>query len=205
MGDADVYYANQDIRKTIDKGIFIGPRLTGPAITSRSRAAAATSTTSRPSRRSSPTGSVVDGPEEIRKAVRQEIKYGSDWIKLLVTGAYKSVGDDPRNVAFSPEEIKARRRGESARRSVAAHAHATEGIKQASPPGVRSIEHGTFIDDEGIRMMVEHGTFLVPTIYVGDYYAEGDKLRAPGQGRRLHQEHAGQVPGRPSAARTRRA
>ncbi len=50
-------------------------------------------------------GLVADGPEEIRKAVREEIKYGSDWIKLLVTGAYQSVGDDPRNVAFSPEEL----------------------------------------------------------------------------------------------------
>ena len=61
---------------------------------------------------------------------------------------------------------------------VAAHAHAAEGIKQAVTAGVRSIEHGTFIDDEGIQMMAAKGTFLVPTIYVGDYYAEGDKLRA---------------------------
>jgi imidazolonepropionase-like amidohydrolase len=61
---------------------------------------------------------------------------------------------------------------------VAAHAHAIEGIKQAVAAGVRSIEHGTFLDDDGIRLMVEKGTFLVPTIYVGDYYAEGDKLRA---------------------------
>jgi imidazolonepropionase-like amidohydrolase len=61
---------------------------------------------------------------------------------------------------------------------VAAHAHAADGIKQAVAAGVRSIEHGTFIDDEGIQMMAAKGIFLVPTIYVGDYYTEGDKLRA---------------------------
>jgi imidazolonepropionase-like amidohydrolase len=179
MGDADVYYANQDIRKTIDKGIFIGPRLTGAGHYLSITGGGGDVNYFSPEQKIIADGLVVDGPEEIRKAVRQEIKYGSDWIKLLVTGAYQSVGDDPRNVAFSPEEIKAA--VDEANRHgvpVAAHAHATEGIKQAVAAGVRSIEHGTFIDDDGIKMMVEHGTFLVPTIYVGDYYAEGDKLRA---------------------------
>ena len=179
MGDADVYYANQDIRKTIDKGIFIGPRLTGAGHYLSITGGGGDVNYFSPEQKVIADGLIVDGPEEIRKAVRQEIKYGSDWIKLLVTGAYQSVGDDPRNVAFSPEEIKAA--VDEANRHgvpVAAHAHATEGIKQAVAAGVRSIEHGTFIDDDAIRMMVEHGTFLVPTIYVGDYYAEGDKLRA---------------------------
>ena len=179
MGDADVYYANQDIRKTIDKGVFIGPRLTGAGHYLSITGGGGDVNYFSPEQKVVADGLVVDGPEEIRKAVRQEIKYGSDWIKLLVTGAYQSVGDDPHNVAFSPEEIKAA--VDEANRHgvpVAAHAHATEGIKQAVAAGVRSIEHGTFIDDEGIRMMVEHGTYLVPTIYVGDYYAEGDKLRA---------------------------
>jgi len=179
MGDADVYYANQDIRKTIDKGIFIGPRLTGAGHYLSITGGGGDVNYFSPEQKVIADGLIADGPEEIRKAVRQEIKYGSDWIKLLVTGAYQSVGDDPRNVAFSPEEIKAA--VDEANRHgvpVAAHAHATEGIKQAVAAGVRSIEHGTFIDDDAIRMMVEHGTFLVPTIYVGDYYAEGDKLRA---------------------------
>ncbi len=179
MGDADVFYANQDIRKTIDKGVFVGPRLTGAGHYLSITGGGGDVNYFSPEQKVIADGLVVDGPEEIRKAVRREIKYGSDWIKLLVTGAYQSVGDDPRNVAFSPEEIRAA--VDEANRHgvpVAAHAHATEGIKQAVAAGVRSIEHGTFIDDEGIRMMVEHGTFLVPTIYVGDYYAEGEKLRA---------------------------
>lgn len=179
MGDADVYYANQDIRKTIDQGVFVGPRLTGAGHYLSITGGGGDVNYFSPEQKVIADGLVVDGPEEIRKAVRQEIKYGSDWIKLLVTGAYQSVGDDPRNVAFSPEELRAA--VDEANRHgvpVAAHAHATEGIKQAVAAGVRSIEHGTFIDDEGIRMLVNHGTFLVPTIYVGDYYAEGDKLRA---------------------------
>lgn len=179
MGDADVYYANQDIRKTIDAGIFVGPRLSGAGHYLSITGGGGDVNYFSPEQKVIADGLVVDGPEEIRKAIRQEIKFGSDWIKLLVTGAYQSVGDDPRNVAFSPEELKAAVE-EASRHNVpvAAHAHATEGIKQAVAAGVRSIEHGTFIDDEAIKMMVERGTFLVPTIYVGDYYNEGDKLRA---------------------------
>jgi len=105
-----------------------------------------------------------------------DINYGSP---LLVTGAFHSVGDDPRNVAFSPDEL-AEAVAEAARHNVpvAAHAHATDGINQAIRAGVRSIEHGTYLNDESIRLMVEHGTFYVPTIYVGDYYAGTDKLLA---------------------------
>jgi imidazolonepropionase-like amidohydrolase len=179
MGDADVFYANQDIRKTIDNGIFIAPRLTGAGHYISITGGGGDVNYISPEQNVIADGLVADGPEEIRKAIREEIKFGSDWIKLLVTGAYQSVGDDPRNVAFSPEELRAAVE-EASRHNVpvAAHAHATEGIKQAVAAGVRSIEHGTFIDDEGIRMMAEKGTFLVPTIYVGDYYTEGDKLRA---------------------------
>jgi imidazolonepropionase-like amidohydrolase len=179
MGDADVFYANQDIRKTVDNGIFIAPRLTGAGHYISITGGGGDVNYISPEQEVIADGLVADGPEEIRKAIREEIKFGSDWIKLLVTGAYQSVGDDPRNVAFSPDELRAA--VEEANRHnvpVAAHAHAAEGIKQAVAAGVRSIEHGTFLDDEGIRMMAEKGTFLVPTIYVGDYYTEGDKLRA---------------------------
>ena len=179
MGDADVYYANQDIRKTVDAGVFVAPRLTGAGHYLSITGGGGDVNYVSPEQHVIADGLVVDGPEEVRKAIRNEIKFGSDWIKLLVTGAYQSVGDDPRNVAFSPEELRAAV-DEANRHNVpvAAHAHAAEGIKQAVAAGVRSIEHGTFIDDEGIKMMAAKGTFLVPTIYVGDYYTEGDKLRA---------------------------
>lgn len=179
MGDADVHYANQDIRKTVDSGVFIAPRLTGAGHYISITGGGGDVNYFSPEQNVIADGLVADGPEEIRKAIREEIKYGSDWIKLLVTGAYQSVGDDPRNVAFSPEELEAAV-SEADRHNVpvAAHAHAADGIRQAVAVGVRSIEHGTFIDDEGIQMMAAKETFLVPTLYVGDYYTEGDKLRA---------------------------
>lgn len=179
MGDADVFYANQDIRKTIEDGVFVGPRITGAAHYISITGGGGDVNFLSPEQSVTADGLVADGPEEIRKAVRQEVKYGSDWIKLLVTGAFQSIGDNPRNLAFSPEELRVA--VEEARRlgvPVAAHAHAAEGIKMSVAAGVRSIEHGTYLDDEAIRMMADAGTFLVPTIYVGDYYAEGDLLLA---------------------------
>ncbi|HEY5658711.1 MAG TPA: amidohydrolase family protein [Myxococcota bacterium] len=179
VGDADVAYANQDLRRVLEAGIFIGPRLTGAGHYLSITGGGGDVNYFSPEQHVIADGLVADGPEEIRKAIRREVKYGSDWIKLLVTGAFQSVGDDPRNVAFSPEELRVA--VEEANRlgvPVAAHAHAAEGIVQAVRAGVRSIEHGTYIDAEAIRLMAKRGTFLVPTVYVGDYYAEGDRLLA---------------------------
>jgi imidazolonepropionase-like amidohydrolase len=179
VGDIDVYYGNQDLRRIIDEGVFIGPRMTGAGHYISITGGGGDVNFFSPGQQVIADGLVADGPEEMRKAVRREVKYGSDWIKLLVTGAFMSVGDNPRNVAFSPEELRAA--VDEANRlgvPVAAHAHAAEGIKQAVRAGVRSIEHGTYIDAEATRMMAKSGTFLVPTIYVGDYYAEGDRLLA---------------------------
>jgi imidazolonepropionase-like amidohydrolase len=177
-GDADVFYAAQDLRKVIDAGIFLGPRLSGAGHYLSITGGGGDINYLSPEQHVIADGFVVDGPEEIRKAVRREIKYGSDWIKLLVTGAFQSVGDNPRNIAFSPEELRAAVE-EAGRHGVpvAAHAHAAEGIKEAVRAGVRSIEHGTFLDAEAIRLMAKRGTFLVPTVYVGDYFAgTGDLL-----------------------------
>lgn len=179
MGDADVFYANQDIRRTIEDSVFVGPRVSGAAHYISITGGGGDVNFLSPEQSVIADGRIADGPEEIRKAVREEVKYGSDWIKLLVTGAFQSVGDNPRNLAFSPEELQAAV-DEAGRLGVpvAAHAHAAEGIKMAVAAGVRSIEHGTYLDDEAIRMMADAGTFLVPTIYVGDYYADGDLLLA---------------------------
>lgn len=183
MGDADVYYANQDLRRVIDAGVFVGPHMCGAGHYISITGGGGDINYLSPEQSVRPDGLIADGPEEIRKAVRTEVKYGSDWIKLLVTGAFESVGDDPRNVAFSPEELRAA--VDEANRHglpVAAHAHATEGIRQAVAAGVRSIEHGTYVDDETLHEMARRGTFMVPTVYLGDFYAGGDsgvdKLRA---------------------------
>ena len=178
MGDADVYYAVQDLKKIIDEGVFLGPRLTGAAHYISITGGGGDINYLSPEQSVIADGLIVDGADEIRKAIRKEIKYGSDWIKIMVTGAFMSVGDQPKNVSFSPAELAAAVR-EAKRQNVpvAAHAHATEGINQAIISGVRSIEHGSFMDQKSIDLMVEHGTFLVPTIYVGDYYAHSGKLR----------------------------
>ncbi len=172
-GDADTAYAHLEVRRAIDEGLFVGPRLTGAGhYISVTGGGGDINFISR-EQRVIADGLVVDGVDDMRKAVREEIKFGSDWIKILVTGAFASAGDNPQDVHFSPEELRvvveeANRRGVP----VMAHAHATEGIKQAVRAGVRSIEHGTFIDSEGIDLMLERGTFLVPTLYIGDFYIE---------------------------------
>jgi imidazolonepropionase-like amidohydrolase len=116
---------------------------------------------------------IVNGVEEMRKAVREDVKFGADWIKLYATGGFFSAGDDPTEQHFSDEEMKvaveeATRLGHS----VAAHAHGAAGIKAAVRAGVRTIEHGTFIDDEGISLMKNRGTFLVPTLRTIEVLAE---------------------------------
>jgi imidazolonepropionase-like amidohydrolase len=170
-GDADVHYAVVDIRRAIDEGRVSGPRLTGAAHYISITGGGGDINFAAPEQHLIADGLVVDGVDEMRKAVRNEVKYGSDWIKLMVTGAFMSAGDDPKDVHLSPEELAvAMEEAGRLRVPVMAHAHSTEGIIQAIEAGVRSIEHGTFIDAEGIRLARKHGTYLVPTFYLGDYY-----------------------------------
>ena len=172
-GDEDVGYANMEIRNAINKGMFTGPHIYGAAHYLSVTGGGGDINFMSYEQKIVPDGLIVDGPDEIRKAIRNEIKYGSDWIKILVTGAFMTTGDNPKNVHFSPEELKAAVE-EAARRDVPvmAHAHATEGIKQAIKAGVRSIEHGSFIDEEAIDMMIQQGTYLVPTLTIGLYFEE---------------------------------
>src|SRR5215211_839492 len=108
---------------------------------------------------------VADGPEQIRAAVRYQIKYGADVIKTCATGGVLSEGDAVGATQYTFEELKAMvDEANKLERKVAAHAHGTEGIKLAVRAGVSSIEHGSFLDEEGARLMKEHGTFLVPTL-----------------------------------------
>ena len=172
-GDADVGYANMEIRNAINKGMFTGPHIYGAAHYLSVTGGGGDINFISYEQEIIPDGLIVDGPEEIRKAIRNEIKYGSDWIKILETGAFMTTGDNPKNVHFSPEELKAVVE-EAARRDVPvmAHAHATEGIKQAVKAGVRSIEHGSFMDEEAIDLMISHGTYLVPTLTIDLYFQE---------------------------------
>lgn len=172
-GDADVFYAHLDLRRAIDEGMVVGPRISGAGHYLSITGGGGDINFLGPEVHIVADGRVVDGVDEIRKAVREEVKFGSDWIKVLVTGAFMSSGDNPQRVQFSVEELDALV-AEAARLGVPvmAHAHATEGIKQAIRAGVRSIEHGTFLDAEAIDMLVEHGVYLIPTMYVGEYFLE---------------------------------
>ena len=172
-GDADVGYSNFDVRNAINKGTFVGPHIYGAGHYLSVLGGGGDINFFSPEQTVIPDGIIVSGPEEVRKAVRTEIKYGSDWIKILETGAFMTVGDNPQNVHFSPEELKAAIE-EANRRDVPvmAHAHATDGIKQAVKAGARSIEHGTYIDDEAIDLMLKHGTYLIPTLTIDLYFKE---------------------------------
>jgi imidazolonepropionase-like amidohydrolase len=126
---------------------------------------------------------VADGVDEALKVTRRNIKYGADVIKICATGGVLSFGDDPRASQYTLEELKAII-GEAHRlgRKAAAHAHGGDGIRLAVLAGIDSIEHGSYIDDEGIKLMKEHKTYLVPTLYLGDWLienAEAIKLPAP--------------------------
>ena len=96
---------------------------------------------------------IADGPDEIRRKVRENIKFGADWIKLLATGGIGSAKTDPRQADYTEDEIRAavlaaREKG----RDVAVHAHGTLGILRAARAGVRSIEHSSMLDDETIAV-----------------------------------------------------
>jgi imidazolonepropionase-like amidohydrolase len=112
---------------------------------------------------------IADGPDQVRAAVRYQAKYGADVIKTCATGGVLSEGDAVGVPQYTFDELKAMvDEAHKLERKVAAHAHGTEGIKIAVRAGVASIEHGSFLDEEGARMMAERGTFLVPTLMAGE-------------------------------------
>jgi imidazolonepropionase-like amidohydrolase len=120
---------------------------------------------------------VADGIAEVQHMVRQNIKYGADLIEICATGGVLSRGDDPQASQYTLEELRAivadaHRLG----RKVAAHAHGAQGILWASEAGVDSVEHGTYINDEGIAEMKKNGTYLVPTLYLEDWMMENGNL-----------------------------
>lgn len=118
----------------------------------------------------------ADGPDEVRKAVREELRAGAKAIKLFASGGVMTPGVDPRSPSLTEDELRAAvEEGHKAFRPVAAHAQSTEGIKNAVRAGVDSIEHGVWLDDEAIALMCERGTYLVPTLTAPHHIAEGGK------------------------------
>jgi imidazolonepropionase-like amidohydrolase len=161
-------YVDIDLRYAIDKGSVPGPRLqvagnyvsaTGGAGDARQFSIYVDVPIVR---------NLADGVDQVRQVTRTNLKNGADFIKILATGAVMSKGIPPGAQQYSDAELavaveEATRWG----RFVAAHAHGAEGIKAAVRAGVRTIDHGSMLDEEGARLMKQRGTYFAPTLYVG--------------------------------------
>ncbi len=113
---------------------------------------------------------VADGVDQVRQRVRDIAQHGVDVIKILATGAFLAHGSNPRAVEYTYDELRAAvEEATNKGLKVAAHAHSTEGVRNAVKAGVASIEHGTYADDEGLRLMKEKGTYLVADIYDAEW------------------------------------
>jgi len=169
----DEYRASIALRNAINAGKVPGPRIiaAGKAIASTGGHADPTNGWARKFPADpGPEDGVINSVEDARKAVRQRYKEGSDTIKITATGGVLSIAKNGANPQMTEEEMRAvvataRDYGFK----VAAHAHGAEGIKRAVRAGVDSIEHGTFMDDEAIKLMKEHGTWYVPTLSAGHW------------------------------------
>ena len=116
---------------------------------------------------------MADGIEAVRQKVREQIKYGADLIKFMASGGVLSKGDDPQASQYSREEMQMIvSEAHRLRRKVAVHAHGSQAILWATEAGADSIEHGSFITDQDISAMKEHSTYLVPTLYTGEFLLE---------------------------------
>jgi imidazolonepropionase-like amidohydrolase len=169
------------LRNAINRGDVIGPRMQVATLTVGATGGHGDTNGFSPYLKFGNFSGLADGVDEIRKLIRFEIKNGADLIKMLATAGVLSEEESVGAPQFSQEEMnviveEAKMWG----KRVAAHAHGAEGIKRAVRAGVTSIEHGSLIDDEGIRMMKERGTYLVADIYNDDYIlAEFSKLGYP--------------------------
>ncbi len=190
-GDFDSYYALVSVKRSIAAGEHPGPRLfVAPHALGPTGGHGDLNTLAPDAAIQTPTRT-VNGVDDIRATIREQVKFGADWIKVMATGGVMSAGDDPNHTAFVDAEMQAavdetHRLG----RRITVHAIGTDGIKQAVAAGVNSVEHGILIDDEAIEMMKARGTWLVPTLYVLNYVVEeGPRLGYPEEsvekGRRL--------------------
>ncbi len=158
------------LRKAINEGWIAGPRMQSAGHSLGITGGHCDSNGYRPGLmdRSIEDG-IANSPDEIRAAVRFQVKYGADLIKTCATGGVLSEGDAVGTTQYNYDEMKVMvDEATKLERKVAAHAHGTEGIKIATRAGVASIEHGSFIDEEGARLMAQRGTFLVPTMMAGE-------------------------------------
>jgi imidazolonepropionase-like amidohydrolase len=180
VGDTD--YDTVALRNAVAAGTVIGPRIftAGPAISTTGGHADHTNGLSMDLQGDpGPLQSIFNGPDEARKVVRLHYKEGADLIKAMPSGGVMDLGTNGSGPQMSEDEIKALvDTAHDYGMKVAVHAHGAEAIRRSVIAGVDSVEHGTFMDDEDIRLMKEHGTFYCPTVYTGQFVAEQAKKGA---------------------------
>jgi imidazolonepropionase-like amidohydrolase len=168
VGSAE--YIDIALKRAIDRGEIIGPRVIPAGLAISSTGGHGDLTGFSPYVKIEGLSGVADGEAEIRKLVRNNIKYGADVIKVLAGGGVLSEEENVGGPQFTQAELNALvDEAGMWGRKVAAHAHGAEPIKRAIRAGVASVEHASLIDDEGIRLAKEHGTYLVMDIYNDDY------------------------------------
>ena len=171
-------YADVDLRDAINEGLIEGPHMqvSGPPL---GITGGHCDDNLLPFEFHQTADGVADGVEAVQHKVRETIKYGADLIKVCATGGVLSKGDDPQASQYTLEELKAivadaHRLG----RKVAAHAHGAQGILWATEAGIDSIEHGSYMNDEDIAAMKQHGNYFVPTAYLIDWMQQYGNLPA---------------------------
>jgi imidazolonepropionase-like amidohydrolase len=178
LGDVD----NETValRKSINQGVTLGPRIYTAAKSIATTGGHADPTNGRSSDlmgNPGPLDGVINGVAEARQAVRQRYKDGADLIKITATGGVLSVAKSGQNPQFMTDEIEAIvQTAKDYGMTVAVHAHGKEGMKRAILAGVDSIEHGTYMDKEIIKLMRKHDVYYVPTILAGNFVAEKAKI-----------------------------
>jgi len=197
--DLGTYRAFVDValRDAIERGVVLGPRLqpAGAYVTVSGGAGALTGLAPDLELPLELRFGVADGPDQVRQRVREIIRRGAGVIKVLATGAVLTPHSQPAAQEFTYEELRAAvEEAGKAGLKVAAHAHSAAGAKDAIRAGVASIEHGSFLDDEALRMMKERGVFLVPDLYNHEVILAGrargypeefiEKERAAGESQR---------------------
>jgi imidazolonepropionase-like amidohydrolase len=147
-----------EIARAVDQGLIVGPRV---------RAAGRVVTMT--GGHGHFIGREADGPDEVRKAVRAEIKGGAHFIKVMATGGVLTPGVDPSQTTFQPEELQAAvEEAHKAGRPIASHAIGNRGIKNALRAGIDSIEHGFYLDDEAVNLALQNDAYMVPTLIAVD-------------------------------------
>ncbi|MCX2744961.1 amidohydrolase family protein [Mangrovivirga sp. M17] len=171
---------NISLRNAINSGWVDGPRImtAGKSIATTGGHADPTNGMKRRfSGDATPMNGVADGPYQAREAVRYRYKNGADVIKITATGGVLSVAKDGQGPQFKPDELEAIiSTAKEYGMTTAAHAHGAEGMKRAVEAGITSIEHGTLMTEEVMDLMIEKGTYLVPTISAGKFVAEKAKI-----------------------------